>query len=185
MLMRPVVIALTSAVLFLVTQWPLTTYATVYSGPMVAVPESVGTFTWGDGTNSLSQEWSVNNVNSSGYVYGSPNLGVYNKGHVSATAVPNADTFPYVTSPILFTEGDTVFFHGANGYYGAWHVDDVYPTGRTTLPYANLNGTWYFQSDGSGNFTPVPEPSSFIFLAGALGLATVSSRSMNKRPKRL
>jgi len=165
MLMRRAV--LMSAVLLVAS----TTYAAVYSGAMVAVPESVVNFTWGDGTNSLSQEWSVNNVNSSGYVYGSANLGVFNKGHVAVTAVANADTFPYATSPILFTEGDSVFFHGANGYYGAWHVDDVYPTGRTTLPYANLNGTWYFQNDHSGNFTVVPEPSTFILLGLALGLS--------------
>ena len=50
------------------------------------------------------------------------------------------------------------------------------------VPEAYLDGTAYFQSDGSGNFTLVPEPSNLLLLFAGLGLLTYTSRFTHATP---
>lgn len=173
--------------LLAIVQGAFSARAIIYTTPMIAQPESTAIFTWGDGTHELRETWSVNNPTSSGWVYGSSygfNVDVYDAGHINLASVADASVFTYSTSYIHFTEGDTVFFRGVGGFYGAWYVADVYPSNNPfgVLPAAYLNGTAYFQSDGSGNFTSVPEPSNLLLLLAGLGLLTYTRRFTRAPP---
>lgn len=131
--------------------------ATVLTGPIVDLPESGGPFTCGDGVHDLFQDWSVYNPQSSGWFYGSTypwsNADVYvYRGLADPTQVTNADTFSYTSGVDWASEGDCVFYRGTNGYYGAWRIDAITPLSGGP-PYAELDGQWYFQDDGSGDFS--------------------------------
>ena len=80
--------------------------------------------------------------------------------------ISDATVFSYVTdAAVTAQEGDTVFFRGTNGYYGAWRLDEFYPSADGSFPYSFLDGQWYFQDDGSGSFVPEPTSALFMFLA--------------------
>ena len=147
-------------VLLVLTSLPVG--ATVLQGPIVDLPEGTGLFTWGDGIHDLYQQWSVANVNFSGWFYGSSYFGTSNAdvytypGLTDPTTITNAESFTYSTVTVNASEGDCVFFRGTNGFYGAWRIDTIDPLPKG--PLAELNGRWYFQDDGTGNFsqaTPV------------------------------
>jgi hypothetical protein len=89
------------------------------------------------------------------------------------TTVSDASVFSYTAQSVQFTEGDYVFFRGTNGYYGAWRIDDVYPSGLS-FPEAYLDGQWYFQDDGSASF--VPEPATLLLF----GLGAVLLRRKHR-----
>ena len=153
--------------------------ATVLTGLLEGVPESVGVVTWGDGINDLSQQWSVRDLDMSGWFYGSQggsnaDVFVYS-GLTDIRTVTDASVFSYSVSTVLAFETDYVFFRGQNGYYGAWRIDDVYPSGGSSLPYAYLDGQWYFQDDGTASF--VPEPATLL-LVGLGVLALVRRRRL-------
>jgi hypothetical protein len=174
---RPVIAAAMIAV-FLVTAYaPATALAGVIMGELKAVPESRVDYSWGDGQHNLIQQWSAANNSTSGYVYGTnyswSNADVYNAGRINPLSVTNAAAFAYTKGSVFFTEGDALFFRGANGYYGAWLTQNVYPTGSGSTPSAYLDAGWYFQSDGTSSF--VPEPGS-IAVAALFGMLTVARR---------
>ena len=137
--------------------------AEVLVGPISGLRESRGTFSWGDGENDLTQQWSRATRYTSGYVYGSDyhytsNADVYACGeYVNPSSVSDASVFEYSTIGVWWYEGTTVFFRGVNGYYGAWLVEDVY-----SIPDENgneityLDGVWFFQDDGSPDFSTSP-----------------------------
>lgn len=139
--------------------------AEVLVGPISGVRESRGVFTWGDDVNDLFQQWSRATYSTSGYVYGSDyhytsNADVYACGeYVNPSTVSDASVFNYSQVAVRWYEGSTVFFRGVNGYYGAWLVEDVY-----SLPDDNgdqvtyLDGVWFFQDDGSPDFSSSPIP---------------------------
>ena len=156
---------------------PSTVHSTVLTGPLQDVPESIGTFSWGDGLHNLFQQWSVMAADYAGWVYGTSytytsNADVYVASDMTdPTTVADASSFTYTDTYQYMEEGDTVFFRGANGYYGAWSVADIYPSASDAYwppPRAYLNGTWYFQSDGSGNFSSVPEPTALFLVTSCL-----------------
>ncbi len=146
--------------------------ASLYTGQIVDLRES-SPFYWGDGVNDLYQEWSVNYPDSSGWFYGSfyrsSNADVYvYSGLTDPMIITNASGFSYFDSssetyPSPYgpshaawaREGDTVFFKGTNGFYGAWHIENIHS--------AALDGTWYFLDDGSSDFS-VPEPTMLLLL---------------------
>jgi len=170
--------------LLAIVQLSLCARATVFTTAMVAQPESTARFYWGDGTHELFETWSVRISNSAGWVYGSSygfNVDVYDAGNINVSSVKDASTFSYSTGVIPFTEGDTIFFRGVGGFYGAWHVTDVYPSNNPpgVLPYAYLNGTAYFQNDGSASFV-VPEPTGLLSFAASLALLRCARQRTRK-----
>ena len=175
--------------------------ATLLTGAINDLPESgaygTGSYYWGDGVNDLFQEWSANTMlpEGSGINYGwfyasnysNSNADVYlYSGLADISTITDASIFSYTTADaILGGEGDTVFFRGTNGYYGAWRIDDIYvnPAGNV-FPYTFLTGQWYFQDDGTGNFSdspPIPEPATMLLLVtGIAGLAGIRIRRKKK-----
>ena len=159
----------------------------VLNGPIDGWLESHTAFIWGDGTHDLKQNWSVQSFDSSGYFYSGnydylgSNADVYNAGPVDPLTVANAAAFAYnTTTDVIGHEGDTIFFRGFNGYYGAWTISDIYQV--TDLGFhARLNGHWYFQPNQTADFTTVPEPAT----AWLLGVtAVVLRRRRRGRPGR-
>ncbi len=124
----------------------------VLYGPISDIPESRSNWIWGDSVNWLCQQWSSRTADS-GWFYGTSfpwsNSDVFVLESPSdPLAVVAAENFAYTTDSVFASEGDTVFFRGRNGFFGAWtigQIDD--PTQKL------LSGTWYFKAGGSGNFT--------------------------------
>ncbi len=157
--------------------------AVVLSGPLEGVPESRGLLVWGDGHNDLFQQWSAFHPDHGAWFYGSSygtsNADVYFFPSLTdPTAIDDASNFPYATGPILAQEGGTVFFRGVNGYYGAWVIEDVYPTEPSSsgpltsrTPVALLDGVWYFQDDGSADLSrgSGPQPREWPIAHGGNG----------------
>jgi len=63
-------------------------------------------------------------------------------------SVVAAENFNYTTGTLPAKAGDTVFFRGRNGFFGAWSIENI--EGREG---GNLSGTWYFIAGGGGDFT--------------------------------
>ena len=117
------------------------------------IPQSRGIFVWGDPVNKLCQQWSIAAFDSSGYFYGT---GVpWSSADVYVLEAPNdplsvvaAESFPYSRDSVRAGIGDTVFFRGQNGFFGAWTITDI--VGGLD---AQLSGVWYFKAGGDGDFT--------------------------------
>ena len=60
--------------------------------------------------------------------------------------------------------GDFVVARSAlNGHYGVLRIDKIDFFTDTYSSWGELHGTWWFQTDGTGNFaSAVPEPSSYL-----------------------
>lgn len=148
---------------------PTSSYAGLLSGDITAIPESKGVFSWGDGVNNLHQQWSIAYFNYSGWFYSSEysesnaDVFVYS-GLADISLAGDASLFEYQSLGAVHAwEGDTVFFRGTNGFYGAWKIDaiDGFYDPTAIFPYRNfLSGTWYFLEDGKSDFSisKVSEP---------------------------
>ena len=127
----------------------------ILTGPIERIIEAQGIWVWGSAVNKLCQQWSVALHDQSGWFYGTSNswssADVYVlKAPQSPLSVTAAENFEYEKSSVEAFEGDTVFFRGRNGYYGAWYIEKI--DGQVG---AILSGTWYFKLDGGGDFTRV------------------------------
>ncbi len=125
----------------------------IISGSLVDIPESRGAWVWGDSQNTLCQQWSLSRPDIAGWFYGtnyvtsSADVFVL-KAPADPLSIVAAEHFSYTSDTVEAFEGDTVFFRGRNGYFGAWQISDIKVAQRATL-----SGTWYFKSDGGGDFT--------------------------------
>ena len=125
----------------------------VLAGQIEGIPESHGIVVWGDSLNKLCQQWSVALFDQSGWFYGTSRP--WSSADVYVLAAPNdplsviaAENFEYTAGAVQAFEGDTVFFRGRNGFFGAWTI--------TVIEGANdaeLTGDWYFKAGGGGDFT--------------------------------
>ena len=122
----------------------------IMKGVLDNIPEASGNWIWADKDNSLCQQWSAANIDSSGWFYGSKypwsNADVYVfKGSANPLNVIDANYFEYSDEAVLAYAGDTIFFKGEKGAIGAWHI--------TNIESGRLSGTWYISGDGNGDFT--------------------------------
>ena len=124
----------------------------VLYGQISDIPESRSDWIWGDSINWLCQQWSKN-TSDSGFFYGTnfpwSNADVYVLEATSdPLAVVAAENFAYTADSVRASEGETVFFRGRNGFFGAWTIDEIDDQTQNLL-----SGTWYFKAGGSGDFT--------------------------------
>jgi hypothetical protein len=166
--------------------------ATVLTGSIDNLPEGVE-LSWGDGSNNLHTKWSTHDwyLGGDGWFYGTgsswaqTNADIYVYDNLSnPTSIADASVFAYSGHwAVLAHSGDTVFFKGTNGYYGAWCIETIIPGNPINVaPYTYLSGQWYFQDDGTPNFggsAVLPEPS--IMLLCGLGLVGLAAHRIRIR----
>jgi hypothetical protein len=163
--------------------------ASIISGTISNWQESGPTQTIGDGTNHVSLEWSINTYDR-GWFYGSDYSGdtdvAYATGITDISQISDASIFSFTstyTGPHCDADcyasdiGDFLIWRNINtGYYGVLRIDDIVVTNMMT-PIADLNGTWWFQTDGTANFSAVPLPAAVWLLgSGLFGLIGFSKR---------
>ncbi|MFG0251971.1 MAG: PEP-CTERM sorting domain-containing protein [Phycisphaerales bacterium JB038] len=155
--------------------------ADVITGTITDWPESGPFMTVGDGNNSVTMWWSINYYDLGwfyGSSYGTGTDVAVATGITDVTQISDASIFNYTSSyvgPIGDADyngnGIGTFLAWRNtttGYYGVLRVDDIDYI-DPDQPYAELDGTWWFQTDGSGNFVPAPSTLALLGL-GALTL---------------
>ena len=125
----------------------------VLAGQLDQVPDSYGILVWGAFPNELCQQWSVAGYDWSGWFYGSDKPS--SSADVYVLTAPQdplevvaAENFDYTADSVFAQEGDTVFFRGRNGFFGAWTIREI--EGGSN---AVLSGDWYFKAGGGGDFT--------------------------------
>ncbi len=158
------------------------TVGAIIGGTISGWRESVSLETIGDGTNHVTLAWSIHYFDM-GYFYGSGHTGdsdvAYAVGITDITQIADASIFSFTDGFIGHYYdadadpdgvGDFIVWSNINtGHYGVLRIDDIYVPPGQGLDYAELDGTWWFQTDGTGNF--VPEPGSLLLLGlGGLGL---------------
>ena len=143
---------------------------------------------FGDGTHSVALAWSVNIFDRSGFFYDSYYTQVaVATGVSSINQITDASTYYSTTRSVnyvgpVFDVGYTgglnsfiILKDTTDNYYGVVRIDDIFPyatpinNGIYGTSYSGLNATWWFQPNGTGDFSSatVPEPAAL----GLLGLA--------------
>jgi MYXO-CTERM domain-containing protein len=152
----------------------------IISGTIVDWPESGQIMVVGDGVNSVSMWWSINYYDL-GWFYGSNFTGdsdvAFAAGVTDVTQITDASMYTYSASSIgphgdadynANGIGDFIVWRNiSTGYYGVLRIDDIDYI-DPNQPYAELDGTWWFQTDGTGNFVPAPATAALLGL-GLLG----------------
>jgi len=121
-------------------------------GVYASTSPSYAPVAFGDGTNNLYVVWIILDEDTARF-YGTHipagangNVDVYSVADMTdPTTVDNGDMLQYTDGMWSTNEGSTAFFRGTNGYYGAWAITDIVDD--------RLYGTWYFVTDGTGDFT--------------------------------
>jgi hypothetical protein len=150
----------------------------------------------GDGVNHVTGIWSLGSWDASddipdaGYLYGSAftadTEAAFATGIDSIEQIADASIFDFTdelltSTPALFDSekpsgiGDFVVLRNINtGHYGVVRMDDVYDPHLNGIGRlcARLDVTWWFQTDGSGDFSIPGAPTSLVLL----GAASLGSR---------
>jgi hypothetical protein len=149
----------------------------------------------GDGTNHVSLYWTIaDGSRGLGWVYGSLYTGdsdvAYATGVTDISQITDASVYSftdYYAGPYCDADCDMdgvgdflVWRNTATGFFGVLRIDDIYfadpdnPVNNATM----LNGTWWFQTDGTGNFSAAPVPAALLlFGSGLLALAGLVGRN--------
>jgi hypothetical protein len=171
---------------------PYSVQATVISGKITNWEESSSAKTIGDGVNRVNLYWSINMIDKGwfyrGYDFydGALSAVAFAAGVTDISQISDASIFNFGTEPIgpycdadsdPDGSGDFIVWKNMNtGHYGVLRIDDIVYDGMHPA-MATLNGTWWFQTNGTGNFSVVPEPSSFLlFLCGQAALGILFKR---------
>jgi hypothetical protein len=153
----------------------------VITGQITDWLESGPYITIGDGTNHVTLWWSMGTTND-GWFYGSAHTSdsdvAFASGVSDISQITDASGFSFTSGNIgIYGIGDFLIWENINtGYFGVLRPDIISGTG-THATY--LSGTWWFQTNGSGNFSgvAVPEPSTMLLLgAGLIGLIGLRRR---------
>jgi hypothetical protein len=170
----------------------------IFTGSIIDYQESAPppALTFGDGLHTVTLWWSVNQLDRSGYFYmGLDTQVALATGVSSINQISDASLFsfttgypgPYYVGPVYdvpVTGGlnsFVVLHNQTEGFYGVVRVDDIFqyatPINHGTYSsYSGLNATWWFQSDGSGNFSVVPEPSTIGLITSFLLVVAIRIR---------
>lgn len=170
--------------------------ATVITGNFSRWDETSSLKPIGDGTNHVTMWWSINSIQPDrGWFYGSFYTGdsdvAWASGITSIDQLTNASSLSFTNMFITAgtegglghgnNEGDfLVFRNKTTQHYGVLRVDDIYKVNHDNpnIDYNTaLSGTWWFQTDGSANFAPVPEPATFA----GLGLSALMLTRLRRR----
>ena len=163
-----------------------TARASIVAGTITGWEESTTTQTIGDGVNEVTLWWSLYH---------------YDKGWLYGTGDTKAAFAPDITHPAQITDASTytfssggqgicydadvdpegvgdfvIFKNTATNHYAVLRVDDIIVQ-NLAAHQATLDASWGFQTDGSGDFSSVPEPST----AALLVLALVGSGALVRR----
>ena len=131
-------------------------FSGVLFGPIENIRESHADWIWGDSINWLCQQWSIRGFGQSGWFYGTrsapwstTDVFVLDSS-IDPLSIVAAENLAYTTGTVAGSIGDTVFFRGTNGFFGAWTIDKIEGEIGTD---SMLSGTWYFKAGGGGDFT--------------------------------
>ena len=103
--------------------------------------------------------------------------------------IPAPEFSPHVYYPHMFADaqsndgsigsthdadiGDFLMIRNAEtGHYGVLRVDLIHTFDTSGRPYAHMDATWWFQTDGSGDFSSVPAPGATMLL-GIAGMGVL------------
>jgi hypothetical protein len=170
-------------------------YAAVISGAITDWVESGPVQTIGDGINHVTLGWSYATPDR-GYFYGSSWTGdsdvAYAAGVTDITQITDASLYSFTNASIgPYCDADCdpdgvgefiVWRNISSGYYGVLRLDDMYPDPVDPIYYNTLlSGTWWFQTDGTADFSssipPIPiPPALWLFGSGLLGLVGVARK---------
>lgn len=136
-----------------------------YKNPPYNYSDAQVTLSWGDGVHNLTAQWQYhtssgtsvygrffgrNNVNCNADVTSGQPLGDIIPLHTDASTYTYTNAYE-IAKRDPFQAKETVFWKGANGYYGAWRIDGISVTIGPPI-VGRLTGLWYFQTNGSPYF---------------------------------
>jgi hypothetical protein len=168
---------------------PDSVQATVISGTITNWEGDGPAETIGDGVHRVTLYWSINTYDK-GWFYRGYDLYdsalskvAFATGVTDISQISDASIFSFFDTqgigPYCDADSDPdgtgdfiVWKNMTTGHYGVLRIDDIAVI-DIHVPLATLDGTWWFQTDGTGDFSSVPEPSSFLlFFCGqaALGI---------------
>lgn len=157
-----------------------TTPAAVITGAITNWQEAGPNQIIGDGVNSVTLWWSINTFDR-GWFYGSNSTGdsdvALASGVDDISDIVDASVYSFESGflgPLCDAAcasngvGDFVVWRNINtGHYGVLRIDDIVVV-DIDLPIAYMNATWWFQTDGTGNFAPVPLPAGIPLLLSSV-----------------